>query len=40
MIDEVHDIVGGLAMWQKAMGIRYEDLDNTLLKTLPSKSYN
>ena len=38
MIDEVHDIVGGLAMWQKAMGIRYEDLDNTLLKTLPAET--
>ncbi|XP_052098148.1 protein fem-1 homolog C-like [Mytilus californianus] len=35
LVDEVHDIVGGLAMWQEAMNIRYQDENNPLIKKLP-----
>lgn len=35
LVDEVHDLVGGLAMWHKAMELRFEDEEHPLLKQLP-----
>lgn len=38
LVDEVHDIVGALSMWRKAMAMRHTDSNNVILKELPTST--
>lgn len=37
-VDETHDITGALAVWRKAMALRYTDQNNPIIKILPQQT--